>query len=81
MQHREAEPFFYNNFQWSVLLFSRLGSPIPYPGDLPVPGIEPMSPAWQADSLSLNHLGRPQWSITCKTTESLCCTFETDVIL
>ena len=80
VQHREAEPFFYNNFQWSMLLFSRLGSPIPYP-HLPVPGIEPLSPAWQADSLSLNHLGSPQWSIICKNTESLCYTFETDVIL
>ena len=36
---------------WSALLF-------PSPGDLPKPGIEPMSPALQADSLSLNYLGR-----------------------
>ena len=27
------------------------GEPIPSPGDLPHPGIEPGSPAWQADSL------------------------------
>ena len=26
------------------------GSPIPFPVDLPNPGIEPGSPAWQADS-------------------------------
>ena len=27
------------------------GLPFPSPGDLPDPGIEPVSPAWQADSL------------------------------
>ena len=31
--------------------------PFPPPGDLPNPGIEPASPALQADSLPLNHLG------------------------
>ena len=34
------------------------GLPLPSPGDLPDPGIEPMSPAWQVDSLPLSHLGR-----------------------
>ena len=29
-------------------------------GDLHHPGIKPTSPAWQADSLPLSHLGRPQ---------------------
>ena len=29
------------------------------PGDLPNPGIKPVSPAWQADSLPLSHLGHP----------------------
>ena len=33
------------------------GLTFPSPGDLPNPGIEPMSPAWQVDSLSLSHLG------------------------
>ena len=33
------------------------GLPFPSPGDLPDPGIEPVSPAWQADSLPLSHLG------------------------
>ena len=28
------------------------GLPFPFPGDLPNPGIEPGSPAWQADALS-----------------------------
>ena len=28
------------------------GLPFPAPGDLPNPGIEPWSPAWQADALS-----------------------------
>ena len=36
------------------------GLPCPSPGDLPDPGIEPGSPAWQVDSLSLHHLGSPQ---------------------
>ena len=35
------------------------GLPFLFPGDLPNPGIEPMSPAWQADSLPLSHLGSP----------------------
>ena len=29
------------------------------PGDLPNPGIVPMSPHWQADSFPLSHLGSP----------------------
>ena len=33
--------------------------PFPSPGDLPDPGIEPTSPAWQVDSLPLSHLGSP----------------------
>ena len=37
--------------------WSRL--PFPPPGNLPNPGIEPMSPAWQVDSLPLSHLGSP----------------------
>ena len=35
------------------------GLPFCSPGDLPDPGIEPESPACQADSLPLNHLGSP----------------------
>ena len=37
---------------WSGLSF-------PSPGDLPDPGTEPTSPAWQVDSLPLNHLASP----------------------
>ena len=33
--------------------------PFPSPGDLPGPGIKPVSPAWQVDSLPLNCLGNP----------------------
>ena len=33
--------------------------PFPLPGDLPDPGIKPVSPVWQANSLPLNHQGRP----------------------
>ena len=39
------------------------GLPFPPPGDLPNPGIKPMSPAslhWQVYSLPLSHLGSPQ---------------------
>ena len=32
-------------------------SGLPFPGDLPNPGIKPASHAWQADSSSLSHLG------------------------
>ena len=31
------------------------GLPFPSPGDCPDPGIEPVSPALQAESLPLNH--------------------------
>ena len=31
-----------------------------FPGDLPDPGIESASPAWQVDSLPLSHLGSPR---------------------
>ena len=34
------------------------GLPFPSPGDLPDLGIKLVSPAWQADSLTLSHLGR-----------------------
>ena len=37
------------------------GLPFPSPGDLPDPGIEPTFPAWQVHSLTLNHLGSPEW--------------------
>jgi len=37
--------------------------PFPPPGDLPHPGIEPTSPALQADSLPLSHQGNPQLTI------------------
>ena len=33
------------------------GLPCPPPGELPDPGIEPMSPALQVDSLPLSHQG------------------------
>ena len=35
------------------------GLPFPAPGDLPDPGIEPRSPALQADSLLSEPLGKP----------------------
>ena len=38
------------------------GLPFPPPGDLSDPGIEPASPAMQADSLPLCQLGSPERS-------------------
>ena len=35
------------------------GLPFPSPGDLPDPGIEPKSPALQADALTSEPLGKP----------------------
>ena len=35
------------------------GVPCPPTGDLPNPGIKPVSPAWQVDSLPLSHQGSP----------------------
>ena len=36
------------------------GLPFPSPGDLPEPGIEPESPALEADALPSELLGKPQ---------------------
>ena len=42
------------------------GLPFPSPGDLPsFLGREPLSPAWQVDSLSLSHLGSSLYTYTC----------------
>ena len=38
------------------------GLPFPSPGDLPDPGIEPTSPALQADSLPIELRGKPYFS-------------------
>ena len=43
------------------------GLPFPSPGDLPDSGIEPMSPASQADSFLLNHQESPKcWILIVK---------------
>ena len=42
--------------------FSR-HKPCPPPGDLLDPGIEPVAPEWQADSLPLSHRGSPEKNI------------------
>ena len=39
------------------------GLPFSSPGDLPNPGIEPGSPALQADALSSEPLGKPQYGL------------------
>ena len=37
------------------------GLPLPSPGDLPKPGMEPASPALQADALPSEPPGKPKW--------------------
>ena len=39
------------------------GLPFPSPGDLPDPGIEPGSPASQADALPSEPPGKPWWPV------------------
>ena len=55
------------------------GLPFPSPGDLPYPGIKPMSPALQADSL----LFEPPWEHSHKkwNVQSACRTSESNKIL
>ena len=42
------------------------GSPFPSPGDLPHPGIEPVSPTLQADSLFSGTPGKPLTLVCCE---------------
>ena len=44
------------------------GLPCPPPGDLPNPGVEPRSPALQADSLPAEPPGKPLAIISCLQT-------------
>ena len=46
LSHKKAQEY------WS-------GEPIPFPGNLPYPGIEPVSPALQVDSLPAELWGKP----------------------
>ena len=39
------------------------GLPVPFPGDLPDPGIKFKSPALQADSLPSESPGKPRWVV------------------
>ena len=50
------------------------GVPLPSPGDLPNPGIEPGSPALQADSLASEPAGKQilKFLITKKETVTMC---------
>ena len=45
--------------------------PFPSPGDLPDPGIEPGSPALQADTLSSEPPGKPEYYLAMKINEAL----------
>ena len=45
------------------------GLPFPFPGDLSYPGIEPGSPAFQADSLLSEPPGKPREKIVCFSSE------------
>ena len=49
-----------SSIHWTFRARTLSGSPLPSPGDLPNPGIEPWSPALQADSLPSEPLGKPQ---------------------
>ena len=53
----------------NTLNFSEL--PFPSPGDLPNPGIEPTSPALQADSLLTEPAGKPCCVITSRKSGEL----------
>ena len=46
------------------------GLPFVSPGDLPNPGIKPMSPTWQADSFPLSHQGSPGEDMTLPKVET-----------
>ena len=45
-----------------MLSCSVVSDSFPSPGDLPDPGIDPVSPALQADSLPLSHWRSPTWT-------------------
>ena len=47
------------------------GLPFHSPGDIPDPGIESGSPAWQVDSLPLGHWGSPNMYIYPINSDSL----------
>ena len=55
VDHRALSMGFSRQEYWSDL-------PCPLPGDLPDPGIEPGSPALQADSLPLSYQGSPLYT-------------------
>ena len=58
------------------ILQTRILKPFPSPGDHPNPGIEPRSPALQADSLPAEPSGKPQNTQVCSLS-LLQCIFET----
>ena len=41
------------------ILQAKMLESFPFPGDIPDPGIEPRSPAWQANSLPSEPPGKP----------------------
>ena len=62
---------------FSIMAFSRpeywSGLPFPSPGDLPDPGIEPRSPAFQADTLTSEPPGKPMVISETKETPVILC--------
>ena len=46
--------------------------PRPTPGDVPYPGIQPVAPALQGDSLPLSHLGSPKLMVVVVLVAKLC---------
>ena len=53
------------------------GLPFPSPGDLPDPGIEPMSPALQADALPSEPPGKPKYILSTQNKTSRKLKYET----
>ena len=49
----------------------RIGLPFPSPRDLPDPGIEPATPAWQVDSLPTEPLGKLRFRFRCLSTHKV----------
>ena len=54
-----CDPVDYDTVHGTLQAGTQEWVPFPSPGDLPTSGIEPRSPALQADSYQLSHKGSP----------------------
>ena len=55
-----CDPVDYDTVHGTLQAGTQEWVPFPSPGDLPTSGIEPRSPALQADSYQLSHKGSPR---------------------